>query len=279
MGRFAKVPLMSLSTVMQTALSGMHAASVQVESTANNLANLQTPGFKQSQVHFATAPPLAGVVVAGIDVDPSPGSLVSAAGPLPLLALEGEGFFILEGGDGQQLFTRDGHFSLNANGELIAAGGERVLGFAADEGGTIDAGSLVPLTFRLGSQAAAAGGQAAALNGSSITRGGRIVGRYRDGSSRTLGQLRIARFNNPSGLLQRGGSKFQATPASGPARVSDPGTDGAGEVLEGATELSNVDLGRELIELTLAGNMFRANAAVFQTADAMLGELFFPWRR
>jgi flagellar hook protein FlgE len=269
---------MSLSTVLQTALSGMHAASVQVQTTANDVANLQTPGFKQSQVYFASAPPLSGVVVAGISMDPSQGAIVADA-PLPLLALEGEGFFILEGRDGQQLFTRDGTFSLNARGELVTAGGERVLGFAADRDGAIDDNQLVPLSIPLGLQVAAAGRKAAALNSYSFTRGERIVGRFSDGSSRTLGQLRISRFNNPAGLSQRGGNKFQATAAAGPPRFSNPGEEGTAEVLAGATELSNVDLGRELIELTLAGNMFRANAAVFQAADTMLGELFFPWRR
>ena len=60
---------------------------------------------------------------------------------------------------------------------------------------------------------------------------------------------------------------------------SDPGESGAGEIIEGASELSNVDIGHELIELTLAGNMFQANLAVWNTANTLLGELFFPWRR
>ena len=59
---------------------------------------------------------------------------------------------------------------------------------------------------------------------------------------------------------------------------SDPSEGGAAEVISGAKELSNVDIGHELIELTLAGNLFQANLAVLHTADAMLGELFFPWR-
>jgi len=60
---------------------------------------------------------------------------------------------------------------------------------------------------------------------------------------------------------------------------SDPGEGGSAEVLSGAKELSNVDIGRELVELTLAGNLFQANLAVLHTADTLLGEMFFPWRR
>ena len=269
---------MSLNSVMQTALSGMQAATTTVGATAHNLANLQTPGFKQSRVHLATLPLGQGVMVTAIHIDPSQGAIASG-NSLPLLAMEGEGLFILEGADGEQLYTRDGRFSLNADNELVTAGGERVLGYGPDADGQIDRSQLVPLTIRLGSQVASAGGQAAALRSYSITRSGRIVGRYTGGVNRTLGQLRLARFNNPAGLMQRAGNKFQATAASGLPRQSDPGEAGAGEVVAAATELSNVDLGRQLIELTLANNLFRANAAVFRTADEMLGELFFPWRR
>ena len=276
---------MSLNSVMQTALSGMNAATTMVEVTANNVANLQTEGFKQSQVRLATLPsgggqfPVGlGVIVTGIDLDASQGAIVSDE-PLPLLALEGEGFFILEGEGGERQFTRGGQFSLNGNYELVTTGGDRVLGYGLDESGQIDRSQLMPLTIRLGSQAIGAGGHAATLNSYSIARSGRIVGRYSDGVSRTLGQLRLARFANTAGLTQQAGNKYQTTDASAPPSEVDPGEAGAGEVLDGATELSNVDLGRQLIELTLAGNMFRANAAVVRAADEMLGELFFPWRR
>jgi flagellar hook protein FlgE len=290
---------MGLGTVMQTALSGMNAAAASVQVTANNLANLQTPGFKAARVRLATqapqtlslgAPPGAGsaganplqigtgAMVAGTQVDWSQGQIVVNDQPA-LLALEGKGFFILEGGRGERLFTRDGRLSLNADGELVAAGGERVLGYAIDAEGRLQTGQLSPLTIRLGSQVADEGGQTATLRSFSVGRNGRITGHYSDGRNRTLGQIRIARFNNPQGFAQQAGNKLRATPASGLPIVTDPGEAGAGDIISGATEFSNVDLGEELIELTLAGNMFRANLAVLQTADALLGEMFFPWRR
>jgi len=126
---------------------------------------------------------------------------------------------------------------------------------------------------------AGAGRTVATLRGYSILRDGRLVGHYSDGVNRTLGQFRVARFANSQGLAARGGNKFASTAASGLPVESDPGEGGTAEVIGGATELSNVDLGHELVELTLAGNLFRANLAVLQTADSMLGEMFFPWRR
>jgi flagellar hook protein FlgE len=290
---------MSLGTVMQTALSGMGAATSIVQVTANNVANVQTAGFKASRVQLVAqspqtlslgSPPGAGnagvnpvqigsgVRAAGIDVDWTQGPIVADDQPA-LLALEGEGLFILEGRNGERVYSRDGRFSLNADGALVASGGERVLGYGVDADGELQTGQLSPLTVRLGSQVAGEGGRPATLRSYSISKNGRITGRYSDGRNRTLGQIRLARFNNPHGLVQRAGNKFHATAASGLPVEANPGEAGTGEIINGATELSNVDLGRQLIDLTLAGNMFRANLAVFQTADTLLGELFFPYRR
>ncbi len=256
---------------MHTALSGMNAATTIVEVSANNLANYQTPGFKSSQVNLATlAPHGSGVQVAGYEVDFSQGT-IRANDQLPLLALEGEGFFILEGRDGGRLFTRDGQFRLSANGELVTFDGLRVLGFGVDVDGQVDSSQLRPLA--IGNP-----GTAASLRSYSISRSGRVMGHYGDGASRSLGQLRLARFANPSGLEARAGNKFASTVASGLPFENDPGNAGMADVLSGATELSNVNVGSELIELTLAGNMFQANLAVVQTADDMLTALFFPWR-
>jgi flagellar hook protein FlgE len=260
---------MGLSTVMQTAASGMSAATTIVDVVANNLANYQTPGFKASTVELATAPLGGGVQVVGNNVDFSQGA-VRASDTLPLLALEGEGFFILEGREGGRLYTRNGQFVLNADGGVVTTAGERVLGFGVDAEGEVDRGRLNPLAIQRGS--------ASGLRSYSIGRNGRVAGHYHNGSSRTLGQLRLARFANPDGLEARAGNKFAGTAASGLPTEFEPGMGGAAEVIGGATEQSNVDIGSELIELTVAGNMFQANLAVFQTADSLVDTLFFPWR-
>lgn len=283
---------MGLSAVMQTALTGLNAATTSLEITANNLANSETPGFKASSVRFGTLTPQTtslggwnanpvqfgtGVQVIGIDQDFSQGP-IQIDDSLPLLALQGEGLFILHSNDGVRLFTRDGQFHLDAESHLVTAEGDQLLGFGIDAAGQIDRRQLVPLTIRLGSLAAGENGAAATLRSYSISRNGRILGRYSDGTSRTLGQLRLARFVNPAGLHARSGNQFASTPASGFPQVVDPGENGAASLVSGATEHSNVNIGRELIELTLAGSLFDCNLAVLQTADQMLGALFFPWR-
>jgi flagellar hook protein FlgE len=282
---------MGLSAVMHTALSGLGAAATLVEVCADNLANAQTPGFKAARVQFGTLSPQTlrlagtnplqigrGVRVIAIERDQSQGPIVVADQP-PLLALDGEGLFILEGRGGEHYFARDGQFRLNADGELVSADGDHVLGFEIDSEGRIDRRLLSPLRIRIGSTVAGPGGTAVTLRGYSVSRNGRIVGHYSDGVNRTLGQLRLARFANPQGLAVRPGNRLQSTAASGLPIEFDPGEAGTAEIIGGASELSNVDIGRELIELTLAGNLFKANLAVFSTADNLLCELFFPWRR
>jgi flagellar hook protein FlgE len=290
---------MGLSSVMQTALSGMSAATTIIDVTADNLANSQTPGFKTASVQFATLAPQTeslgalatsgnaganpiqigrGVQVAALSRDFSQGPIVASDQPASL-ALEGEGFFILQGPDGQRRYSRAGQFSLNADGELVTADGERLLGFGVDSQGNIDRSELVPLTIRLGSAVPGRSGGISILQSYAVGRDGQIHGYYSDGVSRTLGQLRIARFNNPAGLAARAGNKFVATSSSGEPTELDPGQAGEAQVIGGAMELSNVNIGRELVELTLAGNLFQMNLAVFHTADTLLGELFFPWRK
>jgi flagellar hook protein FlgE len=289
---------MGLSSVMQTALSGMSAATTIIDVAADNLANSQTPGFKAGAVQLATLSPLtellgAGVTASSAGVNPiqigrgvqvaatsrdfSQGTIVTSSQPA-LLALDGEGLFILRGPGGIRWYTRDGQFSLNADGELVTADGDRVLGFGVDAQGNIDRTRLAPLTIQLGSSIASASGGVSILQRYSVDRDGKIVGYYSDGVSRKLGQLRLARFANPAGLTARSGNKFEGTAASGLPSESDPGEAGAAHIVGDATELSNVNIGHELVELTLAGDLFRANLAVFHTADTLLGELFFPWR-
>jgi flagellar hook protein FlgE len=264
---------MGLGSVMQTALSGMNASTLSLQVAANNLANQETAGFKAARPQLATAPSdllVGGVQVVGIDLDQSQGAIDPADDQPALLALQGEGLFILEREPGERCYARDGRFRFNADGELVTTDGLRVMGFQADSHGQLDTKRLMPLRV---DQAAGA----PALTRFAVSRNGRLVGHFSDGTRRVVGQVRLARFANPSGLLQRGGNLFRATPASGLPRDVAPGEAGAAQIISGASELSNTDVGRELIELALAGNHFRANLAVFQTADALLGELFFPY--
>lgn len=283
---------MSLSSVMQTALSGINAAETAAAAVANNVANSRTNGFKSSRPTFASqtpqtrssgAPPTArsgganpvqvgtGVQLADGGVDFSQGTVARDSSPTSL-ALQGDGLFILEGDGGERLFTRNGKFKFNASSELVTSQGRRVLGFRVDNNFALQTSQLSPLRIRLGAVAQSANGSAAHLQGFSITGNGRIRGRFSDGVVRDLGQIRLARFANPSGLAQRGDGTFAAGPNSGPPVEVSPG-DGAATVEAGAVELSNVDIGESMIDLIELETQFRANLAVLSTADSLLDEL------
>jgi flagellar hook protein FlgE len=284
---------MSLGSVLQTAVSGMLAATTSVRVASNNVANARTPGFKASRPVFATQPtsttrlgsaPSAGsggtnpvqvgigVKLAGIATDFSQGSIVASANPLDV-ALQGDGFLIVEGRSGAPSYTRAGSLHVNANGEIVTASGNRVLGFGVNEQFEIQEGHLQPLSVPFGSSFETTDGSAATLVSVSITDGGRIRGKYSDGVDRDLGQIRIARFANPSGLEAGADSRYESGSNSGLPIESNSGEDGSASLVAGATELSNADIGQNLIDLFMAANHLRANAAVFRTADSLLDEL------
>jgi len=284
---------MSLGSVLQTALTGLAAAEAVLDVTANNLANWRTAGFKAGRAAFATQTPQtqslgaapsggnggtnpiqigSGVELAQASADFSQGQIALDPDPASL-ALQGDGLFILEGPQGGRLYTRNGQFQLNADHELIASGGQRVMGFGVDENFQLGTGQLRPLRIPLGNQVAGAGGSTATCLGFEITSGGRIRGRFSDGVLRDLGQIRVARFANPSGLQARGDNVYAEAPNSGLPVESDPGEAGAAEVTPGAVELSNTDVGQSLVDLQQASIQFRANLETLRITDRLFEEL------
>ena len=140
---------MGLASALTTALTGMTAAETQIGVDGNNLANSQTVGFKASQTQFATQflQTLAlgsgpsgtnggtdpsqtglGVEVAAITPDFSQGTIQISSQPSDL-AIQGNGFFMVKGNSGQQLYTRNGSFTTNANNQLVNSTGNQLLGF------------------------------------------------------------------------------------------------------------------------------------------------------
>jgi len=106
-----------------------------------------------------------------------------------------------------------------------------------------------------------------------ISENGEIKGVFTSGVTRDLGQIRMAKFANPAGLVQRGQNNFSQGVNSGLPIEGDPGTQGIGSVVAGAVELSNTDIGKNLIELVLATTQYRGNARVITAAQQMLDEL------
>ncbi len=162
---------MGIASAMNTALTGLDAAETQLDVAGNNLANSQTVGFKASEAIFATqfmrtlsqgsAPnngnggtnPMQvgmGVQTAEITPDFSQGTIEISTSSSDL-AIEGDGFFIVQGAGGEQLYTRNGIFKTNSENELVSATGERVLGFGIDDSFQVQNSALVPITVPLGS--------------------------------------------------------------------------------------------------------------------------------
>jgi flagellar hook protein FlgE len=284
--------LMGLLAVFQTSLSGISLAETGLEVGANNLANLNTAGFKASRVVPATQTPRTqslgspangrdggtnpvqvgrGVQVGAIDVDHTQGAIELSANSAHV-ALAGQGMFVLQARDGGRVYTRDGRFSVGADDELVAADGSIVLGFAVGDEGELDTTQLRPLRIRIGTAVGTPMGTAY-LRDFSIATNGRIRGRYADGQWRDLGQIRLARFANYGGLGQRGANQYAEGFASGGAVYANPGEGAMASLVPGAIERSNTDVGRELVNSLLWDLQFRANVAVASTAGSLVEEL------
>lgn len=168
---------MGLQSAMTTALTGLQAAETTIDVVGNNVANSNTVGFKESNVLFATqflqtqsigsSPSTSsggtnprqiglGVTVAEIAPDFTQGTIQVSANPLDL-AIQGDGFFIVQGpgGGGQQYYTRNGQFKTNAENELVSITGDRLVGYSVNDQFVVDTNQVVPLTIPFGGSAVA----------------------------------------------------------------------------------------------------------------------------
>jgi len=166
---------MGLQSALSTALTGMTAAETTIDIVGNNVANANTVGFKESSVSFATqflqtqsigsAPTDSrggtnprqiglGAKVAEITPDFTQGTVEISANPLDL-AIQGDGFFIVQGSQGEQLYTRNGQFKTNSRNEIVTITGQRVLGYSVDTNFEIQPTGLTPLQIPLGAAAVA----------------------------------------------------------------------------------------------------------------------------
>ncbi len=162
---------MGLASALSTALTGLTASETTIDVVGNNVANANTVGFKSSKPLFATqflqtlslgsAPTDTrggtnprqvglGVKVAEITTDFTQGTIEVSASPSDL-AIQGDGFFIVQGAQGEELYTRNGVFKTNSSNELVSITGQRLLGFGVDDNFDVQKTELVPLTIPLGS--------------------------------------------------------------------------------------------------------------------------------
>ena len=255
---------------LHSASTGLSSLNTELDVTANNLANVNTTGFRASRVNFQDLLYLEratpgtenangdqrptglyvglGVQVSGTQLSFEQGSILPSPGRPLDVAIEGDGFFKVqiepERGGGFA-YTRAGHFTRNADGELV---------LATDQGRRLEPNITIPP-------------QATEI---SIAGDGTVNFIDQTGARGTAGQIQIANFINPAGLTQIGETLFTATEASGPEILANPGEQGLGELLGGFIESSNVDPTRELISLIRTQRAFEMNSQVIRAADETL---------
>ena len=229
--------------------SGLAAYAEALDVNANNVANVGSTGFQAQSVHFQNEA-AGGVTVATITSNSAQGSLVpSDAGTN--VAISGAGFFVLQGGNGEPVYTRDGNFTLDANGTLVdPSSGLDVMTITAD-------GGVAPLQIPPGVQSI------------SIGANGAIYGVYANGQMTALGTVALATFHNAGGLRRVSGG-YQITAASGAAQVGRAGTAGFGTLASGMLESSNVDVSGEFVKMIAAKTAFDANAKTVEVAGSTL---------
>ncbi|MBX3378198.1 MAG: flagellar basal-body rod protein FlgG [Phycisphaeraceae bacterium] len=255
---------------LQSAATGLAALNTKLDVIANNLANVNTTGFKASRANFQdlmyierAAPGVEnaigdrrptgllvglGVEVSGTQNDFSQGTALTTNRDYDL-RIEGIGFFKVRVEDstgGGVAYTRAGNFSLNADGELVLAN---------DQGRRLDPVIAIP-------------NDATSVT---ISTDGRVQvlqpgqTQYQD-----VGQIQLTAFVNPAGLKQIGENLWVETPASGPPLEGTPGTDNRGRLIQGQLESSNVDPTFELIEMIRTQRSFEMNSNTIRAADATL---------
>lgn len=251
---------------MFSAATGMIAQQTNIDSIANNLANVNTTGFKKSRVNFQdllyeTMRPAGQQTSQGTTVPEGiqigHGSRVASAAKLFTagsfiqtgneldLAVEGDGFFQVTLPDGTDAFTRDGSFRRSEDGILITVDGYQ-----------LEPGITVPQDAQ------------DITIGADGTVSVRVPG---DGAFQNVGQIELVRFSNMSGLDARLGSGlFLESDASGAPIAGQPGEDGIGFVRQGFLENSNVQVVEEIINLIVAQRAYEANSKVIQASDEML---------
>jgi flagellar basal-body rod protein FlgG len=255
-------------TALYTAATGMQALSTKIDVIANNIANADTPGYKAARANFQdllyqlraqpgvqtseqSSTPLGteiglGVALSNTQTIFNQGSATSTGQPLDIM-IQGDGFFQIELPGGATGYTRAGNFVRNANGELVLGNS---YGYRLKDSPTIP--QEVP-GDRIG-----------------ISSDGRITATMPDGTTQELGQLQLARFVNPSGLLQRGANIFTATQASGEPIEGIAGNQGLGEIMSSYLEQSTTEAVAELVELIKAQRVFQMNSQTIQAADESL---------
>ncbi len=257
-----------MTQALWIAKTGLDAQQTRMAVISNNLANTNTTGFKRDRASFEdllyqtvrqpggasseqTQLPSGlstgtGVRVSSTSKEFAQGNIDQTGGALDV-AINGRGFFEVLMPDGSSAYTRDGSFQINAQGELVTNSGYPVQpGIQLPEGAqSVTIGSDGTVSVQVAGQAEAV----------------------------QVGQLTLSDFVNPAGLQAKGENLFVETGASGPAQSGAPGQSGAGLLVQGALEGSNVNTVQELVSMIETQRAYETNAKAISTIDQMLGYL------
>ncbi len=253
---------------LYTSATGMKAQQIMVDTIANNIANVNTAGFKKTQATFedllyvtykapglerdarSTPSPIgievgSGARLSGTTRIYTPGVLEVTNRQLDI-AIDGDGFLQVITPDGSTAYTRDGHLHVNADGKLVTS-----------------AGYILFPDVQLPRD----------VQDVNIDAEGRVTGRVAGSNSDTtqqFGQIELAKFINPSGLQSVGGNVLRTTDAAGQPVLDNPGQQGIGFLKQGFIERSNVEIVNELVSLIVAQRAYEVNSRSIQASDQML---------
>ncbi len=247
-----------------TAATGMNSQQTNIDVISNNLANVNTSGFKKAKINFADliytnmrqpgTPNAQGAEIPtgtemghGVKVNStqklfSQGNIVNTNNDLDM-AVEGEGFFRVERPDGSFAYTKDGSFKLDSNGQVVTSDG-----------------------YRLSPQVNVPQG----AKEITITSDGSVSITNSADQTETVGQIELYNFSNPAGLSSEGRNLYAVTAASGEALAGTPGQEGFGTVLQGFLEMSNVKVVEEMVNMIAAQRAYETNSKSIQASDEML---------
>lgn len=256
-----------------SASSGMLAQQLNVDIISNNLANVNTTGYKKSRAEFkdllyetvkrpnvyqqGQGTPVGlqvghGVRSSATTRDFTGGNLQQTGNTFDL-AIEGEGFFMVEKPDETRAYTRDGSFKVSLDGAdryLVTSEGYYIL--SADEDYIV-----IPEGY----------------SDISISGDGLITGLDEDGTPEEIGQIGLVKFLNPEGLLATGNNLFEETSASGEYQLKEDTSEaGYGSIIQGFLEMANVQVVEEMVNLITAQRAYEVNTKAIQTSDEMLAQ-------
>ncbi len=249
---------------MWVAKTGLDAQQTRMNVISNNLANVNTTGFKRDRAVFEdmlyqnvkqaggqtdanSQSPTGlmlgtGVRIVATEKLHTQGNMVTTQNPLDV-AIAGDGYFQIAKGDGTLAYTRDGGFKISATGQVVTS-----------SGALLQPAITIPNT----------------ASSVTIGRDGTVSIELATGGSQVLGQVQIARFVNPSGLQSLGQNLMKETPASGAPQVLSPGVGGAGSLMQGSLEASNVNVVEEMVNMIETQRAYEINSKAISAVDGML---------